>query len=106
LLAVVARDRLDSAPDTPTMAEVGFTDMTVGSWQGIFVAKAPSKAVVSRLFSAFTKTMSDPAVKRGLATASAAVILSESPADFHAFWKKENDRWAKVVKDVGAVAQQ
>ena len=106
LLAVVARDRLDSAPDTPTMAEVGFPDMTVGSWQGIFVAKAPPKAVVSRLFSAFTKTMSDPAVKRGLATASAAVILSKSPADFHAFWKKENDRWAKVVKDIGAVAQQ
>lgn len=106
LLAVVARDRLDSAPDTPTMAEVGFPDMTVGSWQGIFVAKAPPKAVVSRLFSAFTKTMSDPAVKRGLATASAVVILSKSPADFHAFWKKENDRWAKVVKDVGAVAQQ
>jgi hypothetical protein len=33
------------------------------------------------------------------------VILSKSPADFHAFWKKENDRWAKVVKDIGAAAQ-
>ena len=106
LLAVVARDRLDSAPDTPTMAEVGFPDMTVGSWQGIFVAKAPPRAVVGRLFSAFTKTMSDPAVKRGLATASAAVILSKSPADFHDYWKMENERWAKVVNVIGAVAQQ
>jgi tripartite-type tricarboxylate transporter receptor subunit TctC len=106
LLAVVARDRLESAPGTPTMAEVGFPDMTVGSWQGIFVAKTPPKDVVNRLFSAFNKTMSDPGVKRGLATASAVVILSKSPADFRAFWKKENDRWAKVVKDIGAVAQQ
>jgi tripartite-type tricarboxylate transporter receptor subunit TctC len=106
LLAVVARDRLDSAPGTPTMAEVGFPDMTVGSWQGIFVAKTPPKEIVSRLFTAFTNTMSDPDVKRRLAIASTVVILSKSPADFYTFWKKENDRWAKVVNDIGAVSQQ
>jgi tripartite-type tricarboxylate transporter receptor subunit TctC len=106
MLAVVARERLDSAPDTPTMGEAGFPDMTVGSWQGIFVAKTPPRAVVSRLFGAFSRVMVDPAVKRGLATASAIVILSQSPADFHKFWKGENARWAKVVKDVGAVAQE
>lgn len=106
MLAVVARDRLDSAPDTPTMAEIGFPDMTVGSWQGIFVPKTPPTTVVSRLYSAFSKVMVDPGVKRGLATASAIAILSKSPADFYTFWKGENDRWSKVVKTVGAVAQE
>jgi len=106
LLAVVARDRLDSAPGTPTMAESGFPDMTVGSWQGVYVAKGAPDAVVSRLFPAVTNTMRDPDVVSRLATASAVVILSKSPADFHAFWKKENDRWSKVVNDIGAVAQK
>ncbi len=106
LLAVVALDRLDSAPDTPTMAEAGFPDMTVGSWQGMYVAKGAPTVVVNRLFTAFNNTMRSPEVARGLATASAVVILSKSPADFHAFWKKENDRWSKVVSDIGAVAQQ
>lgn len=106
LLAVVARNRLDSAPNTPTMAESGFPDMTVGSWQGVFVPKAAPKAVMTRLFPAVQNTMRDPEVVKRLATASAIVILSESPDDFHSFWKKENDRWAKVVKDIGAVAQK
>jgi len=106
LLAVVARERLDSAPNIPTMAESGFPDMTVGSWQGVFVAKGAPDAVVKRLFSAVQKSMKDPDVVKHLATASAVVILSKSPADFHSFWKKENDRWARVVKDIGAVAQK
>ena len=88
------------------MAEAGFPDMTVGSWQAVYVPKGAPKAVVSRLFTAVTNTMRDPEVGRRLATASAAVILSKSPSDFHNFWKKENDHWAKVVNDVGAVAQQ
>lgn len=106
LLAVVARDRLDSAPNTPTMAESGFPDMTVGSWQGVYVAKGAPRAVVNRLFQAVTNTMRDPDVASRLATASAVVILSKSPADFYAFWNKENERWSKVVNDIGAVAQQ
>ena len=57
LLAVVARERLSFAPDTPTMAEAGFPDMTVGSWQGVFVPKGTPTPAVNRLFSAVTKTM-------------------------------------------------
>ncbi|MBI3916163.1 MAG: tripartite tricarboxylate transporter substrate binding protein [Betaproteobacteria bacterium] len=106
LLAVVARNRLDSAPGTPTMAESGFPDMTVGSWQSVYVPKGAPNTVVSRLFTAVTNTMRDPEVGRRLATASAVAIVSKSPSDYHDFWKKENDRWAKVVKDIGAVTQQ
>jgi tripartite-type tricarboxylate transporter receptor subunit TctC len=78
----------------------------VGSWQAVYVPKGTPNAVVSRLFTAVTTTMRDPEVGRRLATASAVAIVSKSPSDFHDFWKKENDRWAKVVNDIGAVAQQ
>jgi tripartite-type tricarboxylate transporter receptor subunit TctC len=88
------------------MAESGFPELTNGSWQGVYVPKATPKFVVDRLFPVLTKTMHDPEVGRRLATASAVAITSESPADFYKFWKSENERWAKVVKDVGAVAQK
>ncbi|MEK6594111.1 MAG: tripartite tricarboxylate transporter substrate binding protein [Pseudomonadota bacterium] len=106
LLAVTAPRRLDTAPDTPTMAESGFPDITTGLWLGMYVAKGAPKAVVSRLFTSVTNTMRDPEVGRRLATASAAVVLSKSPGDFHNFWKQEHDRWARVVNDIGAVAQE
>jgi tripartite-type tricarboxylate transporter receptor subunit TctC len=104
-IAVIAPKRLSAAPDVPTMRESGFPDLVVGSWQGVCVPAGTPQSVVQRLFPAVVNTMNDPEVVRRLGTASAAAITSKSPADFRKFWVSENNRWAKVVKDVGAVAQ-
>jgi tripartite-type tricarboxylate transporter receptor subunit TctC len=103
-IGVIAPNRLSAAPDVPTMKESGFPDLVVGSWQGIYVPKGTPQAVVKRLFPAVVNTMKDPEVVRRLGTASAAAITSASPADFRKFWLSEHNRWAKVVKDIGAVA--
>lgn len=106
LLAVIAPERLDSAPNTPTMAESGFPDMTVGSWQGVYVPKGTPQAVVRKLFPAVQTTMKDSNVQKRLAVVSARAVLSKSPEDFYQFWKSQNDRWAGVVKKIGAQAQK
>ena len=106
LLAVIAPERLDAAPDTPTMAEAGFPDMTVGSWQGVYVPKGTPQAIVRKLFPAVQTTMKDPDVRKRLDVASARVVLSKSPEDFYRFWKSEHDRWERVVKSIGAQAQK
>ena len=103
LLAVIAPHRLSAAPDAPTMAESGFPELTVGSWQGVFVPKDTPHKVVERLFPAIVNTMKDPEVIQHLGTASAASITSKSPEEFRKFWVEECDRWAKVVKDIGLV---
>lgn len=104
VLAVVAPHRLSAVPDAPTMTEVGFPDHVVGSWQGVFVPKGTPRAVVDRLFPAVVATMKDAEVIKRLDTASSASITSKSPEDFRKFWQSEHNRWAKVVKDVNAVA--
>lgn len=103
-IGVIAPNRLSAAPDVPTMKESGFPDLVVGSWQGIYVPTGTPQAVVKRLFPAVVNTMKDPEVVRRLGTASAAAITSKSPEDFRKFWVSEHNRWAKVVKDIGAVA--
>jgi tripartite-type tricarboxylate transporter receptor subunit TctC len=105
LLAVIAPRRLSAAPEAPTMAESGFPDLVVGSWQGVFVPRGTARAVVNRLFPAVVNTMKDAEVIRRLDTASAASIASASPAAFRKFWENEHNRWAKVVNDIGAVAR-
>jgi len=104
VLAVVAPQRLSAVPDAPTMKELGYPDHVVGSWQGVFVPKGTPRAVVDRLFPAVVNTMKDATVIKRLDTASSAAIVSKSPEDFRKFWQSEHNRWAKVVKDVGAVA--
>lgn len=103
-VGVIAPKRLSAAPEVPTMKESGFPDLVVGSWQGIFVPKGTPQAVVTRLFPAVVNTMKDETVVKRLGTASAAAITSKSPEDFRKFWLSEHNRWAKVVKDIGAVA--
>jgi tripartite-type tricarboxylate transporter receptor subunit TctC len=104
-IGVIAPKRLGAVPDVPTMAESGFPDLVVGSWQGVFVPKGTPRAVIDRLFAAVVSTMKDPEVVRRLDTVSAVAITSESPEAFRKFWETEHNRWAKVVHDVGAIAQ-
>jgi tripartite-type tricarboxylate transporter receptor subunit TctC len=104
-VGVIAPERLSAAPEVPTMKESGFPDLVVGSWQGVYVPRGTPRAVVDRLFPAVVNTMKDPSVIAKLGTASAQSIVSRSPAEFRKFWESEHNRWAKVVKDIGAVAQ-
>jgi tripartite-type tricarboxylate transporter receptor subunit TctC len=106
LLAVIAPQRLATQPNTPTMAELGYPDLTVGSWQGVYVPKGTPQAIVTTLFDAVTRAMKDQEVARRLGTADAMVVLSKSPQAFRKFWEDESSRWAKVVHDIGAVAQR
>jgi len=106
VLAVIAPKRVSAMPEVPTMAESGFPELTLGSWQGVFVPAGTSRPVVKKLFTAVTRTLDDAEVQKRLGTASAQVTLSKSPEDFTAFHKAQNEFWAKIVKDVGATAEQ
>ncbi len=103
LLSVIAAKRLSAVPNVPTMPELGYPELKVGSWQGVFVPKGTPRAVVTRLFPAVVNTMKDPEAVRRLATADAVAITSESPEDFRTFWVNEDKRWSKIVKDIGVV---
>ena len=49
--------------------------------------------------------MEDATVKKRLGDGGVEVAVSKSPEDFSAFVKAENERWAKVIKDAGVVAE-
>jgi len=49
--------------------------------------------------------VADPDVVRRLNEAGAEIITSKSPEDFARFMKEQNDRFAKVIKEVGVVTE-
>jgi tripartite-type tricarboxylate transporter receptor subunit TctC len=105
ILAVVSKKRVAALPDIPTMIESGYPELDLGSWQGIYLPKGTSRAVVDTLFKTFTKVVHDPWVGERYAKASAVQITSDSPADFAAFMKTQNAFWGKVIKDLGIETQ-
>jgi tripartite-type tricarboxylate transporter receptor subunit TctC len=58
-----------------------------------------------KLFTVATRVVADPDVARRLNEAGAEIITSKSPEDFAQFMKAQNERFAKVIKEVGVVAE-
>lgn len=104
MLGVITSERIAAMPNIPTMREQGF-DMVVGSWQGIFVPKGTPRNVIDKLFKVAHETMKHPNVVKRMADGGVSIVVSKSPADFAAFHKHENDRFAKVIKDANIEAE-
>jgi tripartite-type tricarboxylate transporter receptor subunit TctC len=105
VLAVMAPQRVAALPEVQTMTEAGFAELTLGSWQGMFVPKGTPQAVVAKLYQAIMKTMAEADTLKRLQAGGAEVVTNRSPEEFAAFMKTQNAFWAKIVKDVGAVAE-
>jgi tripartite-type tricarboxylate transporter receptor subunit TctC len=100
-LVVRSAKRLELLPEVPSMAEVGFPDLTSDSWQGFFVGARTPAPVVAQLNAAARKVLADPKVLERFKIGAATVIDTETAAKCTAFVKEQTAFWSKVVKQVG-----
>jgi tripartite-type tricarboxylate transporter receptor subunit TctC len=98
MLSVISPDRNPAYPEISTMREQGL-NMTVGSWQGVFLPKGTPQAVVNKVYKVSVEMMKDANVIKRLGESGITIVTSKSPADFVAFVKEETDRFGKVIKD-------
>ena len=99
-LAVTTDKRSATAPTLPTVAESGYANFDVSSWQGIVVPAGTPKAVIQRLNRDLVKVLSLPDVKERFAQYS-AVTAASTPEQFSSYIKEEIARWQKVAIDAG-----
>jgi len=105
VLAVMSPTRSHALPQVPTMAESGFPELKLGSWQAMFVPSGTPRPIVNRLYGVMIKTVEDPETAKRLATGGADIVTSKSPDEFATFLKEQTEFWAKIVKAVGATAE-
>jgi tripartite-type tricarboxylate transporter receptor subunit TctC len=98
MLAVISPERNPAYKEAPTMREQGL-DMTVGSWQGLFLPVGTPQPIVSKLYQVGTEMMKDPLVVKRMGESGITIITSKSPADFTAFVKGETERFGKVIRE-------
>jgi tripartite-type tricarboxylate transporter receptor subunit TctC len=99
-LAVTADKRLASLPDVPTMAEAGYAGQTGETPVGILVPAGTPQAIVDLLHRKVVQIVAMPDVKERLAAIGFSPI-GDTPAEFTAFLRSENDKWAKVISEAG-----
>ncbi len=97
-LAVADSQRVNILPGVPTMAEAGFAGVEGVGWNGIFVPAGTPAPIVQRLHKEIAailqgKEMKDDAANLGYR------LGGESPEEFAAFVRSEEQKWSKVIKD-------
>jgi len=98
--AVMSKARWPSAPDVPTMDEVGVSGMYISFWNGLWVPKGTPKDVVAKLDAAVVETLADPAVRQRLTELGHVIATREeqTPEGLAAFHKAEIDKWWPIIK--------
>ena len=100
-LAVSTLKRSPLLPDVPTLNELGVSQFEVGAWLGLLAPAGTPKAIVDKMNQELSLALDDESV-RGKLTAMGSEILKNTPDEFAAFIRAENERWSKLVRETGA----
>lgn len=99
-IAVGAPERVPSAPDVPTTAEVGMPDLLTENWYGMVAPAHTSPKIVAILNKAAVEAIKDSDVKEKLAS-QGAILVGDTPEQFADYIDSETKKWAMVIKEAG-----
>lgn len=96
-LAVGAKKRAASLPNTPTFEELGFSSMDVPLWIGMLAPKGTPPQVIAKLNTEFVKALNAPDVKEKLAVQGGEVVAG-GPREFAETIRRDAGIWKGVIK--------
>ncbi len=99
-LAVSSTKRVNAIRDVPSYQEMGFPNIEIGSWVGVFVPAKTPDAVVAKLNAEINAVMTEADSKDRLAKAGFDP-MNTGVAEANGYFKSEMDRWGKMVASVG-----
>ena len=101
-LAVTSRERMPQLPDVPAAAETlpGFEN---AGWFGLLAPAGTPKDIVDKVQRDSAKVLHSEDFRAKLAQ-QGMVPVGNTPAEFAAAIREESQRWAKVIRERGLVA--
>ena len=97
VLAVTAPQRLPAWPEAPTMAELGFPELTIELWSGLLAPAATPPAIIGRLARECAAVTAEPLLCERLARLSLNPVGS-TPEAFRETIARELPVWAQVAR--------
>jgi tripartite-type tricarboxylate transporter receptor subunit TctC len=100
-IGVASEKRNPAYPDVPTIAEQGIPGFAAVSWFGLSAPAKTPPDIIKKLHAETVKAINQPEFRSKL-EANGFVVVGNTPDQFHAFVKSENEKWGKAVKASGA----
>ncbi len=92
--------RVEGLPNVPTMEEAGYPGQIGETPIGILAPAGTPKEIVDLLHRKVVEIIATPDVKAKLAAIGFSPI-GDTPAEFAAYLKAENAKWARVISEAG-----
>jgi len=102
-LALLAPNRSTFAPDIPTAAQAGLPGLDITSWYGVVAPAGINRETLNILGTAIAKAVKSPDLNEKI-LGMGATPVGDTPEEFNLFMRKESAKWAKAIKESGAVA--
>ena len=102
VLANWGAQRIASFPDVPTFRELGYEDVEMYIWAGLFAQRALPRPIVDRLREAMALAMKSPEVTKTFEAAGSLVAYQDAP-EFAQFVAQDSARLIAAVKRIGKV---
>ena len=96
-LAVGSAERSKVLPNVPTISESGYKGFETSQWYGIIVPAGTPQPIIDKLQKDIAKGLKSKEDSKRMLE-DGAILVGDTPAQFGAFIKSEQVRWAKVVE--------
>jgi tripartite-type tricarboxylate transporter receptor subunit TctC len=105
--AIMAKTRMASKPDIPTVDEAGMPGLYFSSWYALFAPKGTPIPVVAKLNAATVGALAHPTVRSRLAELGQEIPPREqqTPEALRAIQKADIEKWWPIIKSAGIKAE-
>ena len=103
-LAVTTNYRSPVFPEVPTMAESGYTEVNIESWQGLLAPKGTPQAVLEKINKDVTQIMRDPTNIKQIEALGFSVSINSVP-EVQVMLRDLRKKYAETIEKAGIVQQ-
>ena len=103
-LGVTGMQRIPTMPDLPTIHEAGVPGYESFGWFGLVAPAGVPPAVIDKLNAEINRVLQLPDVRERLLELGAEPAKT-TPDEFLAFIRRDNAKWAKLIKERGIVIE-
>jgi len=98
-IATTASTRIPALPDVPTVRELGYPNLELEGWNGLFAPAKTPKDIIDRLQREVAAAVKHPDVSKRLLEIGAQPVGS-SPAEQDAMLRRQMDQFRPVIRDM------
>ncbi|MDB5416069.1 MAG: Tricarboxylate transport protein TctC, partial [Rubritepida sp.] len=97
-LGVTTAQRTPLLPDVPTLAQAGVAGYEFAGWYGMVAPAGLPAPIAARMSAAIVEVLREPSIHERLLRIGADLNAS-GPAEFAAFLREEDTRWARASRE-------